>query len=73
MKLSYHTTCKDIFAKFRQLLRPFARAVGNMSVAPLPQQLTMGGMPGERVPGSQHGCTALDDLHNIKIHYNAEV
>jgi len=44
-----------------------------MSVAPLPQQLTMGGMPGERVPGSQHGCTALDDLHNIKIHYNAEI
>ena len=42
-----------------------------MPVAPVPTQLQMG--PGERAAGSQEGHTALKDIHNIQIVYNAEV
>lgn len=40
-------------------------------IAPVPTQLQM--ESGERTAGSQEGNTALDDIHNIKIVYNAEI
>eukprot|EP00277_Geminigera_cryophila_P036603 CAMPEP_0173108228 /NCGR_PEP_ID=MMETSP1102-20130122/42515_1 /TAXON_ID=49646 /ORGANISM="Geminigera sp., Strain Caron Lab Isolate" /LENGTH=208 /DNA_ID=CAMNT_0014006503 /DNA_START=9 /DNA_END=635 /DNA_ORIENTATION=+ len=39
-------------------------------MAPVPEQISM---EGQRGAGSQEGSTALGDLHNIKIVYNAEI